>query len=101
MAHLSDVDALERGPLAPPARTLVDILDATVAAFPDEPAIDDGHAVVSYAELLTRIQEVARRLDAAGVGRGDRVGIRMPSGSADLYVAVLGTLAAEIGRAHV
>ena len=99
LAHLSGVDALERGPLAPPERTLVDILDATAAAFPDEPAIDDGHAVVTYAELLTRIQEVARRLDAAGVGRGDRVGIRMPSGSADLYVAVLGTLAA--GAAYV
>ena len=93
------MDALERGPLAPPERTLVDILGATAAAFPDEPAIDDGHAVVSYAELLTRVQEVARRLDAAGVGRGDRVGIRMPSGSADLYVAVLGTLAA--GAAYV
>ena len=80
LAHLSGVDALERGPLAPPARTLVDILGATAAAFPDAPAIDDGHVVLTYAELLTRSQEVARRLDAAGVGRGDRVGIRMPSG---------------------
>ena len=35
----------------------------------------------------------------AGVGRGDRVGIRMPSGSYALYVAILSTLAA--GAAYV
>ncbi len=90
---------LERGRSAPPERTLVDILRATVSAHPDEPAVDDGHVVLTYAELLRRVEEVAARLDRAGVRRGDRVGIRMPSGSADLYVAVLGTLAA--GAAYV
>ncbi len=90
---------LERGPFAPPERTLVDIFRATVAAHPDDPAVDDGHVVLTYAQLLHRVEEVAARLDRAGVRRGDRVGIRMPSGSADLYVAVLGTLAA--GAAYV
>ena len=31
-----------------------------------------------------------RRLAGAGVGVGDRVGVRIPSGTADLYVAILG-----------
>src|SRR5690606_39384550 len=44
-------DPLRRGERAPAPRTLVDILDATVAAHPDAPAIDDGERVLSYAEL--------------------------------------------------
>src|SRR5690349_11570904 len=32
-------------------RTLVDILDATVRAHPDEPALDDGHRVLTYRAL--------------------------------------------------
>ena len=38
-------------------------------------------------------------LAARGIGRGDRIGIRMPSGSYALYVAILSTLAA--GAAYV
>ena len=39
------------------------------------------------------------RLRAAGVGRGSRVGIRMPSGHRDLYIGILATLYA--GAAYV
>ncbi len=38
-------------------------------------------------------------LAARGIGRGDRIGIRMPSGSYSLYVAILATLAT--GAAYV
>ena len=38
-------------------------------------------------------------LRSAGVGAGDRVGVRMSSGTADLYLAILGVLAA--GAAYV
>ena len=90
---------LERGALAPPERTLVEILRYTAATHPDQPAVDDGHVVLTYSALMAAAGDVARRLEAAGVGRGDRVGIRMASGSADLYVAILGVLAA--GAAYV
>ena len=55
--------------------------------------------VLTYSDLMAAVGDLARRLGAAGVGRGDRVGVRMPSGSADLYVAILGVLAA--GAAYV
>src|SRR5690348_9954482 len=93
------MNTLERSRLAPPERTLVEILRYTAATHPDEAAVDDGHVVLTYADLMGAAGDVARRLEAAGVGRGDRVGIRMPSGSTDLYVAILGVLAA--GAAYV
>ncbi len=84
---------------APERRTLLDILDATADRYPDAPAVDDGAAVLSYAQLRAQVDEVARGLAGRGVGRGDRVGVRLPSGSRDLYLAILGVLAA--GAAYV
>ncbi|MGW1258966.1 Pls/PosA family non-ribosomal peptide synthetase [Streptomyces sp. NPDC002513] len=85
-------------PAASP-RTLVDIFDATVRAYPDEPALDDGHRSLTYRALATEVETLRRRLADAGVGRGDRVGVRVPSGTNDLYVAILAVLAA--GAAYV
>lgn len=90
---------LLRAALAPPARTLVDILAATAGTHPDAPAIDDGETVLSYAELQIEIEAGVQRLVAAGVRPGDRVGIRMPSGSYELYVMILAVLHA--GAAYV
>lgn len=73
-------------------RTLCDILDETAKHHPDAAAIDDGERILSYAQLLAVIRRGADRLTAAGVRRGGRVGIRMPSGSADLYTAILSTI---------
>ncbi len=91
--------AFLRSPQAPPARTLIDILRDTAHRFPDAPAIDDGAVSVSYSELLDDIAEGAQWLANAGVRRGDRVGIRMPSGSFSLYVAILSIL--QVGAAYV
>ncbi|MBL1077275.1 amino acid adenylation domain-containing protein [Nocardia sp. 2] len=88
-----------RAEFAPPARTLVDILAATASAYPDAPAIDDGEAVLTYAELLAEIDHEVGRLAAAGVRPGDRVGVRMPSGTRALYVTILAVLHA--GAAYV
>ncbi|WP_240196872.1 non-ribosomal peptide synthetase, partial [Nonomuraea lactucae] len=83
----------------PPARTLVDILDATAAAHPDAPALDDGVTVLDYARLRKEVAHLADTLGEAGIGPGERVGVRVPSGTVDLYIAILGVLAA--GAAYV
>ncbi|MEU7061505.1 Pls/PosA family non-ribosomal peptide synthetase [Streptomyces sp. NPDC046197] len=85
-------------PAAAP-RTLVDILDASVRAFPEEPALDDGRRCLTYRALAVEVETLRRRLADAGVGLGDRVGVRVPSGTNDLYVAILAVLAA--GAAYV
>ncbi|MFB6720369.1 Pls/PosA family non-ribosomal peptide synthetase [Kribbella sp. NPDC056345] len=90
---------LRRGDLAPSARTLVDVLSETATKYADEPALDDGSVSLSYRELMAQVEKFAARLTAAGVGPGDRVGVRISSGHNDLYVAILGTLHA--GAAYV
>ncbi|MET7283441.1 Pls/PosA family non-ribosomal peptide synthetase [Kribbella sp. NPDC005582] len=90
---------LRRGDLAPAARTLVDVLQETATKYADEPALDDGSVSLSYRELMAQVERFALRLTAAGIGPGDRVGIRISSGHNDLYVAILGTLYA--GAAYV
>lgn len=84
---------------APEPRTLIDILYDTAARHPDAPALDDDSVQLTYAELISDIEESVEWLAARGIGRGDRIGIRMPSGSYALYVAILATLAA--GAAYV
>ena len=80
-------------------RTLLDILRETTARHPEASALDDGSGALSYRELTARVIRTAARLGAAGVRRGDRVGIRMPSGSRELYISILGIMAA--GAAYV
>ncbi|WP_040773191.1 Pls/PosA family non-ribosomal peptide synthetase [Nocardia pneumoniae] len=92
----TEVDAparpLSRGDRAPQPRTLVDILTATALTHPDAPAIDDGQAVLSYLELVVEVEKIMARLATAGVRPGDRVGVRMPSGTRGLYVTILAVL---------
>ncbi|MDQ1647613.1 MAG: hypothetical protein QOJ50_3797, partial [Cryptosporangiaceae bacterium] len=84
---------------AAPERTLAGVFAATVRDHPGAPALDDGTTTLTYAELATEAEKVAIRLTEVGVGRGHRVGVRIPSGTAELYVAILGALVA--GAAYV
>ncbi|MFG2001914.1 Pls/PosA family non-ribosomal peptide synthetase [Spirillospora sp. NPDC048911] len=84
---------------APPPRTLLDVLDATTLRHPYAPALDDGTTGLDYDGLSAEAGRLAKELEQAGIGRGDRVGVRVPSGTADLYVAILGVLTA--GAAYV
>ncbi|MFI1153334.1 Pls/PosA family non-ribosomal peptide synthetase [Streptomyces sp. NPDC020817] len=86
------------GPAAP-TRTLVDVFEASVRAYPDEPALDDGSTQLTYRALAAEVERRRRALAAAGVGLGDRVGVRVPSGTNELYAAILAVLAA--GAAYV
>jgi non-ribosomal peptide synthetase-like protein len=93
------VGILLRSEHAAQPRTLLDILDRTVEMYAEAPAIDDGNGPITYDELAIAVELVRSRLRKAGVGPGDRVGIRLPSGTADLYLGILGVLAA--GAAYV
>lgn len=88
-----------RADSAPQPRTLIDILQETAARYPDAPAIDDGKVVLTYGELIEDITDSVAWLATRGLGRGDRIGIRMPSGNYALYVAILAVLAT--GAAYV
>ncbi|PYC75026.1 amino acid adenylation protein [Micromonospora arborensis] len=91
--------AIYRSSSAPARRTLVDILDETVRAHTAADALDDGATALTYRELADEIEAVRVSLAQHGIGRGDRVGVRMSSGTAELYLAILGVLAA--GAAYV
>ncbi len=91
--------AVYTGGPAPRRRTLWDILEETAATFPRAPAIDDGRSILDYSELLKEVEHLRARLESAKVGQGDRVGVRVASGTADLYVAILAVL--SMGAAYV
>ncbi len=84
---------------APARRTLLDVLADTAAKHPNEAAIDAGGTVLTYRGLAEDVDAVRRRLADTGIGVGDRVGVRISSGTAELYVAILAVLAA--GAAYV
>ncbi|MFI6785132.1 Pls/PosA family non-ribosomal peptide synthetase [Micromonospora sp. NPDC050276] len=91
--------AVFRSSAAPLRRTLVDILDETVRTHPGARALDNGATALTYRELADEVEAVRTSLAGHGIGVGDRVGVRISSGTAELYLAILGVLAA--GAAYV
>jgi non-ribosomal peptide synthetase-like protein len=87
------------GAARPPPRTLWQILEATAERFPRAAAIDDGRSTLDYLGLLQEVRRAGDRLASAGIGAGDRVGIRVSSGTAELYLSILAVM--SIGAAYV
>ena len=81
------------------ARTLLEIFRGTVERWPERLALDAPDATYSYAELDAAVASLAARLRARGIGRGDRVAVRVRSGGAELYAAILAVIAC--GAAYV
>jgi non-ribosomal peptide synthetase-like protein len=94
-----ETSSLRRSPQAPPVRTLVDIVRQSALEVPDAPALDNGSAVLTYVEFCDAADAFAAELHERGVGRGDKVGVRIDSGTIDLYVAIMGVMVA--GAAYV
>jgi len=92
-------DAVYSAAPPPPPRTLWQILEATAETFPRAAAIDDGRFVLDYLGLLEEVRRAGNRLASIGIGAGDRVGIRLPSGTAELYLSILAVL--SVGAAYV
>ncbi len=81
------------------SQTLLDIFSATATRCAQRLAIDAPDATLSYEELSKAADGLARRLRTRGIAPGDRVGIRVASGTSELYVAILGAL--HSGAAYV
>ena len=96
---LEQQEVLRRGHLAPPPRTLVDVFEQTVLRHPDATAIDDGRRSLTYRELADEVDRIGSSLVSRGVSAGDRVGVRLPSGTVDLYAGILAVL--TIGACYV
>ena len=90
---------LDAGHLVHPERTLVEILLATAEEHPTALALEDAAGALSYRRLVRLVNDQAVRLSQAGVRRGDTVGIRVPSGTRELYLSILATLV--VGAAYV
>lgn len=83
----------------PEPRTLVDIARTTFSDHSNIVGIESDTEALTYKEVELRISHEVERLHELGIGRGDRIGIRVPSGSTDLYIAILSTIFA--GAAYV
>ncbi|MER7758065.1 amino acid adenylation domain-containing protein, partial [Kitasatospora sp. NPDC097643] len=85
------------GPAAAPVTACAhEVVERFAAETPEALALvfEDGR--VSYGELNARANRLARQLTAAGVGRGDVVGVLLERG-VELVVAVLAALKAGAG----
>ena len=88
----------DEGPAPSPFVSLAAQLRARAQAAPEASAIDGSGGPLSYAALDRRSDAVAARLAAAGVRRGDRVGVLVGRGP-QMVAGLLGTLKA--GAAYV
>ncbi|MFF9061878.1 amino acid adenylation domain-containing protein, partial [Streptomyces sp. NPDC014882] len=78
--------------------SLAELFEARAAAAPDAVAVVCGDHALSYRELNTSANRLARRLVAAGAGPGRFVGLALPR-SADLVTALLAVV--KSGAAYV
>jgi acyl-CoA synthetase (AMP-forming)/AMP-acid ligase II len=72
-------------------RSIAATVDAA-AGHGDRPFAVEGERTITFAELPDRVRDVAARLAAAGVGRGDRVAMAGRP-SLDHFLIALGTIA--------
>jgi len=70
----------------PPARSLLEICTATVLRCGQKTAVDAPDWGLTYGELSDAATAVAGRLQALGIGPGDRAGVQVTSGTAELYI---------------
>ncbi|MER5350944.1 amino acid adenylation domain-containing protein [Kitasatospora sp. NPDC002551] len=80
----------------PADRTVLDLVRARAAATPDALAVVAGEQRLGYRDLLERAERLAGALSAAGIGRGDLVGLHLAR-TADLPAALLAVHAVGAG----
>ena len=88
LVEWNDTDRAITGP-----RTIPEQFEAQVARTPDAPAVATWRGGLSYRELNSRANRLARTLQARGVTPGSLVGLHLER-SVDMVVALLGVLKA-------
>ncbi|WP_414941211.1 amino acid adenylation domain-containing protein [Amycolatopsis sp. cmx-11-51] len=78
--------------------TWPELFERQVARTPDRLAVESGAATLSYSDLNTAANRLARRLIGKGIGPEDIVAVALPR-SADLVVAILAVL--KTGAAYL
>ncbi|HOW35125.1 MAG TPA: AMP-binding protein [Candidatus Omnitrophota bacterium] len=73
--------------------TIVDMLQKSAELFPEKAALMDGAVSLTYGQLQTRANALARYLIEQGVRAGDRVGISLGK-SIEAVIAIFGIAAA-------
>ncbi|MBM7458207.1 non-ribosomal peptide synthetase [Rhodococcus coprophilus] len=83
-----------------PGLTLVDLLDRQAEATPDVAAVADATTTLTYAQLRTRVDRLARHLVSEGLGGAaePRIAIALPR-TVEAVVAIFAVL--ETGAAYV
>jgi amino acid adenylation domain-containing protein len=84
----------EGSPMAAGPGLLPELFTARAAAGPELTALVCGAVAMSFGELSGRVNQLARRLIAAGAGPENPVAVLVPR-SADSVVALLGVVTAE------
>jgi len=79
--------------LEPSERTLVQLFEASAARTPKAPAVHFKHDLLSYGTLNAKANQLARRLQAQGVGR-DRIVALVLDRSVEMMIAILAVLKA-------
>ncbi|MYS74503.1 AMP-binding protein, partial [Streptomyces sp. SID5926] len=87
------VDEFNRTERPLPPTTLVGPIEAQAARTPDATALVFGDTALTYAELNTRANRLARHLQALGAGPGTVVAVSVPR-SVELVVTLLAVLKA-------
>ena len=62
-----------------PIISVTQLLDESIAKYPNHTAMTFFGKTISYKELSNNIQKVAKALSKIGVGKGDRVAIMLPN----------------------
>lgn len=68
--------------------TLTDLFEESVSRHGDRVALESDTESVTYAELATRVNRLARLLLARGIGAGDLVGLSLPRGTTQATAAL-------------
>ena len=76
---LKHYDYWVRPPLTYPGRSLYEILSTTAVETPDAPATAFLGATLTFREIKTQTDRLARALVRLGIRKGDRVGIMLPN----------------------
>ena len=83
------------------SETFSQILERRAAAHPERELLVDRRHRITYGELKARVDRVAAKLGALGIGRGDVVTIQLPNWVEFAYVFFalerLGAVANQIG----